>query len=146
MVSFDDILVEVGPFGRSQKRSLLLLCLASMPMAWVYVGIVFQGYTPEHWCKQPEVQQHRERCGWTLQDSVRRTVPLVNVSGELKASSCLQYDVDWNRTALSCDLNQELELSESPRSSCKHGWEYDYEGRQSFVTEVKTPPVLSGFM
>uniref|UniRef100_A0A8C6UQZ9 Solute carrier family 22 member 3 n=1 Tax=Neogobius melanostomus TaxID=47308 RepID=A0A8C6UQZ9_9GOBI len=135
MTTFDDILEETGKFGRCQKRIFALLCMVSMPWAGIYVGIVFQGYTPDHWCRQPAVQEHRETCGWTLRDGVKRTVPLVNVSGELQPSSCLQYDMDWNSTALSCDLSQELELSESPRSSCKHGWEYDYEGRQSFVTE-----------
>uniref|UniRef100_A0A8C6WWG9 Solute carrier family 22 member 2 n=1 Tax=Neogobius melanostomus TaxID=47308 RepID=A0A8C6WWG9_9GOBI len=106
MVSFDDILVEVGPFGRCQKRIFLLMCLVSLPMAWVYVGIVFQGYTPEHWCRQPVVQEHREACGWTLQDG-------------LQPSSCLQYDVDWNSTALNCDLSQEPKLRGASITQCK---------------------------
>ncbi|XP_072299571.1 solute carrier family 22 member 2-like [Eucyclogobius newberryi] len=136
MTTFDDILEETGKFGRSQKRIFALFCLVSMPWAGIYVGIVFQGFTPEHWCRQPAVQQQREACGWTLRDSIRRSVPMLNVSGELQPSSCLQYDVELNRSALSCERGQELlDLSQSPRSSCKHGWEYDYEGRQSFVTE-----------
>ncbi|XP_072299582.1 solute carrier family 22 member 3-like [Eucyclogobius newberryi] len=136
MLSFDDVLVEVGPFGRSQKRFFLLLCLVSLPMAWVYVGIVFQGFTPEHWCRQPAVQQQREACGWTLRDSIRRSVPMLNVSGELQPSSCLQYDVELNRSALSCERGQELlDLSGASLARCKNGWEYDYENRRSFVTE-----------
>ncbi|KAK7907743.1 hypothetical protein WMY93_016355 [Mugilogobius chulae] len=135
MTTFDDILEEAGKFGRCQKRIFALLCMVSMPWAGIYVGIVFQGYTPEHWCRQPTVQQQREACGWTLQDTIRKTVPLVNVSGELQPSSCLQYDVELNQSALSCELSQEFNFSQSPTSSCKHGWEYDYEGRQSFVTE-----------
>ncbi|KAK7907742.1 hypothetical protein WMY93_016354 [Mugilogobius chulae] len=135
MGSFDDILLDLGPFGWSQKRMFLLLSLVSLPMAWLYVGIVFQGYTPEHWCLQPAVQQQREACGWTLQDTIRRTVPLVNVSGELQPSSCLQYNVELNQSALSCELRKELDLRGAALTHCKNGWEYDYENRKSFVTE-----------
>ncbi|CAL1570643.1 unnamed protein product [Knipowitschia caucasica] len=116
MVSFEEILQEVGPFGRCQKRVFLLLCLVSLPMAWIYVGIVFQGFTPEHWCRQPTVQEQRLACGWSLEESVSRTVPWVNVSGELQASSCLQYELkqDLNQ---SCELSQDLRVG--PLVQCK---------------------------
>uniref|UniRef100_A0A669B2K7 Solute carrier family 22 member 3 n=1 Tax=Oreochromis niloticus TaxID=8128 RepID=A0A669B2K7_ORENI len=133
MTTFDDILEEAGKFGRCQKRIFILLCMVSMPWAGVYVGIVFQGFTPDHWCRDPAVVERREACGWNLTESRRLTVPLDNSSGQ--QSSCEQYEVDWNATELTCD-NQELEdLSRTPTTSCKHGWEYDYEGRRSFVTE-----------
>ncbi|XP_020774008.2 solute carrier family 22 member 2-like [Boleophthalmus pectinirostris] len=135
MVSFDDILVEVGPFGRAQKRIFALLCLVSLSMAWTYVGIVFQGYTPPHWCRQPGLEEQRQTCGWTVQDSVRRSVPLLNESGELQPNSCLQYDVELNQSAVSCEQSQDLDLSGAALTNCKNGWEYDYEGRKSFVTE-----------
>ncbi|XP_037607021.1 solute carrier family 22 member 2-like [Sebastes umbrosus] len=134
MTTFDDLLEEAGAFGRCQKRVFALLCLVSFPFAGVFVGIVFQGFTPHHWCRDPAVVERRQACGWSLADSRRLTVPLVNSSGMLKQSSCEQYDVDWNTTELSCDT-QELDLSKTPTTACKNGWEYNYEGRQSFVTE-----------
>ncbi|TKS75386.1 Solute carrier family 22 member 2 [Collichthys lucidus] len=134
MTSFDDILEEAGKFGRCQKRIFALLCMVSMPWAGVYVGIVFQGFTPDHWCRDSAVVQRRQACGWSLADSRRLTVPLVNSSGVLQPSSCEQYEVDWNATSLTCDA-QELDLSRTPVTGCKDGWEYDYPGRQSFVTE-----------
>ncbi|XP_042359545.1 solute carrier family 22 member 2-like [Plectropomus leopardus] len=134
MTTFDDILEEAGKFGRSQKRIFALLCMVSMPWAGVYVGIVFQGFTPDHWCRDSAVVETRQECGWSLADSRRLTVPQVNSSGALQQSSCEQYEVNWNSTGLSCDT-QELDLSKTPRTGCKEGWEYDYEGRQSFVTE-----------
>ena len=139
MTTFDDILEEAGKFGRCQKRIFALLCMVSMPWAGVYVGIVFQGFTPDHWCRDPEVVERRRECGWSLADSRRLTVPLVNSSGVPQQSTCEQYEVDWNRTGLSCD-SQELDLSRTPTAGCKNGWEYDYEGRQSFVTEVREDP------
>ncbi|XP_074541469.1 solute carrier family 22 member 2-like [Halichoeres trimaculatus] len=134
MTTFDDILEETGSFGRSQKRIFALFCLVSMPWAGVYVGIVFQGYTPDHWCRDSAVTDRRQECGWSLAHTRRLTVPVVNSSGALQQSSCEQYDVDWNATALTCDT-LELDLSKTPTTSCKNGWEYDYEGRRSFVTE-----------
>uniref|UniRef100_A0A3B4X129 Solute carrier family 22 member 3 n=1 Tax=Seriola lalandi dorsalis TaxID=1841481 RepID=A0A3B4X129_SERLL len=141
MTTFDDILEEAGKFGRCQKRIFALLCMVSMPWAGVYVGIVFQGFTPDHWCRDSAVVERRQACGWSLADSRRLTVPLVNSSGVLQQSSCEQYKVDWNSTGLTCDT-QELDLSKTPTTACKEGWEYDYEGRQSFVTEVKTGVTL----
>ncbi|XP_051909476.1 solute carrier family 22 member 2 [Hippocampus zosterae] len=133
MTTFDDILEEVGKFGRCQKRIFALLCLVSMPWAGVYVGIVFQGFTPDHWCREGTVEQWRRTCGRSPADGRRLTSPLVNVSGELQYSGCEQYDVDWNAT-LTCDT-KEIDLSGLPVKPCASGWEYDYEGRRSFVTE-----------
>uniref|UniRef100_A0A3Q1JNX7 Solute carrier family 22 member 3 n=1 Tax=Anabas testudineus TaxID=64144 RepID=A0A3Q1JNX7_ANATE len=134
MTTFDDILEEAGKFGRCQKRIFALLCVLSVPFAGVYVGIVFQGFTPDHWCRDSEVVEWRQTCGWSLADSRRLMVPLVNSSDVLQPSSCEQYEVDWNSTAFTCDT-EELDFSKSPITACKRGWEYDYEGRRSFVTE-----------
>ncbi|XP_044024915.1 solute carrier family 22 member 2-like [Siniperca chuatsi] len=134
MTTFDDLLEEAGTFGRCQKRIFALLCLLPLPFAGVYVGIVFQGFTPDHWCRDSAVVERRQACGWSLADSRRLTVPLVNSSGALQQSRCEQYEVDWNTTTLTCDT-QELNLTEVPVVTCKNGWEYQYEGRKSFVTE-----------
>ncbi|XP_031169707.1 solute carrier family 22 member 2-like [Sander lucioperca] len=134
MTTFDEILEEAGKFGPYQRRIFALLCLSSIPFAGVYVGIVFQGFTPDHWCRDSAVVEMRQTCSWSLADSRRLTLPLVNSSGGLQQSSCEQYEVDWNTTTLSCDT-QKLDLSITPTTACKDGWEYDYKGRQSFVTE-----------
>ncbi|XP_045917284.1 solute carrier family 22 member 2-like [Micropterus dolomieu] len=134
MTTFDDLLEEAGTFGHCQRRVFALLCLLSLPFAGVYVGIVFQGFTPDHWCWDSAVVERRQACGWSLADGRRLTVPLVNNSGVLQQSSCEQYEVDWNTTTLTCDT-QELNLTEAPVTTCKNGWEYQYEGRKSFVTE-----------
>uniref|UniRef100_A0A8C7WU16 Solute carrier family 22 member 3 n=1 Tax=Oryzias sinensis TaxID=183150 RepID=A0A8C7WU16_9TELE len=134
MTAFDDLLEEAGAFGRCQRRIFALLCLVSLPFAGVYAGIVFQGFTPDHWCRDPALAERRQACGWSLADGRRLTAPLVNVSGELQRSSCERYEVDWNVTALTCEA-EEPHLSGRRTTACKEGWEYDYEGRQSFVTE-----------
>jgi len=118
MATFDDLLEEAGAFGRCQRRVFALLCLVSLPFAGVYVGTVFQGFTPDHWCRDPAVAERRQACGWSLAESRRLTVPLVNGSGVPRLSSCEQYEVDWNATELTCDT-QELDLSEVPVTECK---------------------------
>uniref|UniRef100_A0A3B3T283 Solute carrier family 22 member 3 n=1 Tax=Paramormyrops kingsleyae TaxID=1676925 RepID=A0A3B3T283_9TELE len=138
MTTFDDILEEAGKFGRSQKRIFCLLCLVSMPFAGVYVGIVFQGFTPEHWCHDPGMSQISERCGWTPLEARQFSVPRVNVSAGAGHSQCEMYDKDWNNTAFICDDTEDgfSNISDGfPIANCKYGWEYDYGGRKSFVTE-----------
>ncbi|MEQ2182799.1 hypothetical protein GOODEAATRI_026009, partial [Goodea atripinnis] len=142
MATFDDILEEAGKFGRFQKRIFALLCMVSMPWAGVYVGIVFQGFTPDHWCRDSAAVERREACGWSREESRRLTAPLVNISRILQHSSCERYEVDWNVTELRCDP-QEPDQSRTPTVRCTEGWEYDYEGRRSFVTEVRKVRVLT---
>ncbi|XP_036437966.1 solute carrier family 22 member 2 [Colossoma macropomum] len=139
MTTFDDILEEAGKFGRFQKRIFALLCIVSMPFAGVYVGVVFQGFTPEHWCRDPGMEQLQENCGLALEKARRLVLPLVNSSAGMLPSQCQRYDVDWNFTDLTCD-NLDRDITEAQRAAwpittCKNGWEYDYEGRESFVTE-----------
>ncbi|XP_068192032.1 solute carrier family 22 member 2-like isoform X2 [Antennarius striatus] len=134
MTTFDDLLDEAGNFGHYQKRIFAMTCLMSLPFASLYVGIVFQGYTPDHWCQDSTVMEMRQACGWSLEDSHRLTVPMVNSSGVLQHSSCEQYDVDWNNTMLTCDT-QGLNLTKVLVIKCKDGWEYQYAGRNSLVTE-----------
>lgn len=120
MITFDDILEEVGPFGRSQKRIFALLCLVSLPFSGVYVGIVFQGFTPDHWCRVPAMVDRKQTCGWTPGVWRQWTAPLINVSGEVKPSSCEQYDLDWNSTSLTCDPEDlDLNLTGVKVTTCK---------------------------
>ncbi|XP_008395436.1 solute carrier family 22 member 2-like isoform X1 [Poecilia reticulata] len=134
MATFDDLLEEAGSFGRCQKRIFAMLCFLSLPFSGVYVGIVFQGFTPDHWCRDSALVERREACGWSLEKSRSLTAPLVNVSGVLQHSSCDQHEVDWNNTELSCDP-EGLDFSGVAVAPCKEGWEYHYQGRKSFVTE-----------
>ncbi|XP_068605035.1 solute carrier family 22 member 2-like [Brachionichthys hirsutus] len=134
MTTFDDLLDVAGAFGHYQKRIFAMTCLMSFPFAGIYVGIVFQGFTPDHWCRDSAVVEMRRECGWSLADSRKLTVPMVNSSGALRHSSCEQYEVDWNATKLTCDT-RELNLTQVPVTKCKDGWEYQYAGRNSLVTE-----------
>ncbi|CAG00151.1 unnamed protein product [Tetraodon nigroviridis] len=134
MATFDDVLEEAGAFGRCQKRIFALLSVLPLTFAGFLAGIVFQGYTPDHWCRDSAVVDMRRACGWSLEHTRSLTVPLSNTSGRLQPSKCTRFDVDWNTTTLGCDT-ETLILTGVPLSACKEGWEFDYEGRRTFVTE-----------
>ncbi|CAG00155.1 unnamed protein product, partial [Tetraodon nigroviridis] len=143
MATFDDVLEEAGAFGRCQKRIFALLSVLPLTSAGFFAGIVFQGYTPDHWCRDSAVVDMRRACGWSLEHTRSLTVPLSNTSGRLQPSKCTRFDVDWNTTTLGCDT-ETLNLTGVPLSACKEGWEFDYEGRRTFVTEP-TNILLSQF-
>ncbi|XP_028996566.1 solute carrier family 22 member 2 isoform X4 [Betta splendens] len=113
MTTFDDLLEEAGPFGRCQKRVFGLFCLLSSTFPGMYLGIVFQGFTPDHWCRDPAALAKGESCGWSPEDVRRRAAPGGNGS-----SSCERYEVDWNSSSLSCDI-LDLQLSGAAVSGCK---------------------------
>ncbi|XP_035965937.2 solute carrier family 22 member 1-like isoform X1 [Halichoerus grypus] len=137
MPTVDDILEQVGEFGRFQKQAFLTLCLLSAAFAPIYVGIVFLAFTPDHRCLSPGVAELSRRCGWSLADELNYTVPGPGAMGEAFPRQCRGYEVDWNRSALSCvDPLAGLATNRShlPLGPCRHGWVYDTQG-SSIVTE-----------
>ncbi|KAF3831327.1 hypothetical protein GH733_000064 [Mirounga leonina] len=137
MPTVDDILEQVGEFGRFQKQAFLTLCLLSAAFAPIYVGIVFLGFTPDHRCLSPGVAELSRRCGWSLADELNYTVPGPGAVGEAFPRQCRGYEVDWNRSALSCvDPLAGLATNRSHLllGPCRHGWVYDTRG-SSIVTE-----------
>ncbi|XP_069811058.1 solute carrier family 22 member 2-like [Dendropsophus ebraccatus] len=136
MTSFDDILVDIGQFGLFQKQLFFIMCLISVVFTPIYVGIVFLGFVPDFRCSNPVVEELSDKCGWSLEEQINYTVPLLDDSA--LTSQCIQYDVDWNRTSLSC-IDPLRNLTESHYSNitltkCTDGWVYDTAG-SSIVTE-----------
>ncbi|XP_004401170.1 PREDICTED: solute carrier family 22 member 1 [Odobenus rosmarus divergens] len=137
MPTVDDILEQVGEFGRFQKQAFLSLCLLSAAFAPIYVGIVFLAFTPDHRCLSPGVAELSRRCGWSLAEELNYTVPGPGAMGEAFPGQCRGYEVDWNQSALSCvDPLAGLATNRShlPLGPCHHGWVYDTHG-SSIVTE-----------
>lgn len=137
MPTVDDVLEQVGEFGWFQKQAFLTLCLVSAALAPIYVGIVFLGFTPDHWCRRPGVAELSQRCGWSLAEELNYTVPGLGAENEAFLRQCMQYEVDWNQSALGCvDPLSSLADNRSclPLGPCQHGWVYDVPG-SSIVTE-----------
>ncbi|XP_059257362.1 solute carrier family 22 member 1-like isoform X1 [Mustela nigripes] len=137
MLTMDDVLGQVGEFGWFQKQAFLTLCLLSAAFAPIYVGIVFLAFTPDHRCLSPGVAELSRRCGWSLAEELNYTVPGPGAAGEAFPRHCRSYEVDWNRSGLSCvDPLAGLAANRShlPLGPCRHGWVYDTPG-SSIVTE-----------
>ncbi|XP_051020294.1 solute carrier family 22 member 1 [Acomys russatus] len=138
MPTVDDVLEQVGEFGRFQKQAFLFLCFISASLAPIYVGIVFLGFTPDHRCWSPGAAELSQRCSWTLAEETNYTVPGLGSAGQASyLSQCMQYEVDWNQSALGCvDPLSSLTANRShlPLSPCQHGWVYNTRG-SSIVTE-----------
>lgn len=138
MPTVDDVLEHVGEFGWFQKQAFLLLCLISASLAPIYVGIVFLGFTPGHYCQNPGVAELSQRCGWSLAEELNYTVPGLGPSDEASSlSQCMRYEVNWNQSTLGCvDPLSSLVANRSqlPLGPCEHGWVYDTPG-SSIVTE-----------
>ncbi|KAM4866111.1 solute carrier family 22 member 2 [Thomomys bottae] len=137
MPTVDDILEYIGEFHFFQKQTFFLLSLLSATFSPIYVGIVFLGFTPKHHCQSPGVAELSQRCGWSLAEELNYTVPGLGAAGEAHFQQCMQYEVDWNQSALSCvDPLASLAANQSqlPLRPCQHGWVFDTPG-SSIVTE-----------
>ncbi|XP_045661441.1 solute carrier family 22 member 1-like [Ursus americanus] len=137
MPTVDDILEQVGEFGRFQKQTFLALCLLSAAFAPIYVGIVFLAFTPDHRCRSPGAAELSRRCGWSLAEELNYTVPGAGAAGEAFPRQCRGYEVDWNHSALGCVeplAGLAANRSHLPLGPCRHGWVYDTPG-SSIVTE-----------
>ncbi|XP_010629348.1 solute carrier family 22 member 2 [Fukomys damarensis] len=137
MPSVDDILEHIGEFHFFQKQTFFLLAFFSAAFTPIYVGIVFLGFTPNHRCWSPGVAELSQRCGWSLAEELNYTVPGLGAVDKAFLRQCMQYEVDWNQSTLSCtDPLSSLSDNRSRLSlvPCQHGWVYDMPG-SSIVTE-----------
>ncbi|XP_041536142.1 solute carrier family 22 member 1 [Microtus oregoni] len=138
MPTVDDVLEQVGEFGWFQKQAFLLLCLISASIAPIYVGIIFLGFTPDHYCRSPGVAELSQRCGWSLEEELNFTVLSLGSANKASfLSQCMQYEEDWNQSTIDCGdplFNLTTNRSHLPLIPCQHGWVYDTPG-SSIVTE-----------
>ncbi|XP_026142496.1 solute carrier family 22 member 3 isoform X1 [Carassius auratus] len=132
MYSFDQLLRQAGDFGLYQKRISLLGSLPILSLAFVLIGIVFLGYTPDHWCKTSGL---REKCGFSEQQVRDLTVPRTGSRGSF--SKCAKFDALWNGSALTCNISIDRSTftnNSTHLSSCNEGWAFN-ENRSTIVTE-----------
>ncbi|XP_043552226.1 solute carrier family 22 member 2-like isoform X2 [Chiloscyllium plagiosum] len=139
MLTFDDVLEEVGGFGLYQKITFFFVCLTSAAFAYLYVGFVFLAVTPDHWCRSPGVTELRDKCNWSLEQEKNYTLP-VGQSGSSSYSQCETYDIDWNSSSGSCEnplLFVQNGSQDLPRTTCQDGWVFENGSISSIVTEFE---------
>ncbi|XP_007252073.3 solute carrier family 22 member 3 [Astyanax mexicanus] len=125
MVNFDDLLHYVGDFGPYQKRIAFLGSLPILLFAYVLVGVVFIGNTPDHWCKIAGAARVREDCGTSVEEIWNLTVPYTGPHGS--HSRCDRFDLVWNFSTANCsDLGLgSIPTNTTPLTSCDEGWTFD---------------------
>ncbi|XP_022918660.1 carcinine transporter [Onthophagus taurus] len=116
-LDLDDLLPEVGEFGKYQKIMLWLVCLpACFPCGFGAFNQLFMSEIPDHWCYVPELQN------FTVQERIYLAIPKTNQSH----SKCQKYLVDWNEIldgfedVFSIPINESWEIG-----NCNSGWEYN---------------------
>lgn len=110
----DDILPQVGEFGKYQKLLMWLVCLpACLPCGFGAFNQLFMTETPPHWCKVPELQN--------LSMEMRRNLAIPK--SNYAYSSCRRYAINWTKFL---ENNEELQPNISwPQEECVQGWEYN---------------------
>ncbi|XP_076253965.1 carcinine transporter [Rhynchophorus ferrugineus] len=125
-MDLDDILPQVGEFGKYQKIMLWLVCLpACFPCGFGSFNQLFMTSTPDHWCYVPELEN------FTVEERKNWSIPKYNGT----FSRCYKYAVDF--TGMIDDVrdfsNRSLDKSLWPIEKCRYGWEYDISLIQSSI-------------
>uniref|UniRef100_A0A3B5AHX4 Organic cation transporter 2 n=1 Tax=Stegastes partitus TaxID=144197 RepID=A0A3B5AHX4_9TELE len=124
MANMDKLIQHIGDFGPFQKRIVALGSLPLIFFAFVLVGVVFIGHTPDHWCWSPGAERLREECGWTDVEVQKVTVPRSGQSGSF--SRCERFAVDWSKSQNKC---HELDWWQTSNATqlvpCGSRWMFD---------------------
>ncbi|XP_053192314.1 solute carrier family 22 member 3 [Scomber japonicus] len=133
MANVNKLIEHIGDFGPFQKRIVTLGSFPVIIFAFVLVGVVFLGNTPDHWCQSPGSERLQEECGWTEVEVKEVTVPRSGQSGSF--SRCEQFDVDWRKSQNKCDELDWLSTSNVTQFvPCDGRWVFD-ESHSTIVSE-----------
>ncbi|KAL7862184.1 hypothetical protein SRHO_G00136250 [Serrasalmus rhombeus] len=156
MPNFDELLQHAGDFGPFQKRIAFLGTLPVSLFAFVLVGVVFLGNTPDHWCKIAGADHVQEDCDVSVEEVRNLTVPHAGPHGS--HNRCAKFDMDWNFSAVSCsDLSHwSIPTNTTPLSSCDEGWMFDLTWttvvteftlvcEQSWLADLNQASLAAGF-
>lgn len=132
----DDLLPQVGEFGKYQKLMLWLVCLpACFPCGFCAFNQLFMAEVPPHWCKVPELANFSDDFKKSL------SIPMQNGS----YSTCERYAVNWSEILESSDVL--FSNSSWPIEACLDGYEFDTgEIMSSIVIDVKCVTLSSSVM
>ncbi|KAM4723406.1 solute carrier family 22 member 3 isoform 2-T2 [Anableps anableps] len=124
MANVDELMKHTGDFGPFQKKIVIIGSLPLILFAFVFVGVVFLGHTPDHWCWTPGSEQLLQECGWTEVKVQEVTVPHGEKAGSF--SRCERFAVNWSKSQNKCDeVEWELSLNESQVVLCDGRWIFD---------------------
>ncbi len=137
-VDLDALLPYIGEMGRYQMVFYLLMCVPTMPAAFLAFNQVFLSAEPEHWCHVSAFDRLHGP-GGPLNQTQRKllSLPRRQVGENMwRYHSCRQYDVNF--TEVFEGNGNEWPEGPDPEwntTECADGWVYD---RSEFVNTLVT--------
>ncbi|NXR45067.1 S22A7 protein, partial [Hippolais icterina] len=125
-MKFEDLLVEIGGFGRFQILMLAVLCLPRINLPMHFLLHNFLAATPSHHCAIP----HQE----AFVNLSREEVLLISIPRKADGtfSSCEMFSQPQFHLLLNSSLQPE---NKSIIQHCQHGWVYDHS---QFTSTIST--------
>ena len=135
---YEDVLKEIGEFGRYQKLQFFLLCVVSVTSSFHSMNMVFVGPTPKHHCRVSQetdvfLRDDPQNTYNLTYEEKRQLIWPVDKDGKIdKCSVYNQTEIDWTSGDFSTLIAQNR-----TKHDCKQGWTYSKEYYEStIVTEV----------
>ncbi|XP_035994927.1 solute carrier family 22 member 4 isoform X1 [Fundulus heteroclitus] len=139
MQDYEEAVSFLGSWGPFQRKSFLVLCLATVPCGYNLLSVIFLLASPPHHC---DIPAHSN----LSQEWIQASIPVQQVAGQPERSSCSRYELDLvrNLSAMGASPNwmqnqslqgsrPEVHLSQLKQEGCKDGWTYSTEYFQSTV-------------
>ncbi|XP_055888321.1 organic cation transporter protein-like [Biomphalaria glabrata] len=106
-MKFDEIIQELGEFGRYQKRMYFLACLVTIPTAFHILMSVFVLAVPDHRCAIPELDNdtYASQGPWHA-DLINQSIPWLSQKNMYSQCEVFVKDVtqrDWSNMTRKCD-------------------------------------------
>ncbi|KAK4876683.1 hypothetical protein RN001_009189 [Aquatica leii] len=122
-MDLDEILLEIGEFGRYQKLILWLILLPSVfPCGFHAYNQLFMAAKPDHWCRVPELKN------LTTDLAKNLSIPQEEKDGIQHFSQCSMFNQNYSTDNLVSYTNKTI--------SCQNGWIYDKSVyKNSVITE-----------
>ncbi|KFM78100.1 Organic cation transporter 1, partial [Stegodyphus mimosarum] len=111
-MDFEDILLEVGDYGKYQKNLILIFLVpAASLLPWFSMNIMFMVSAPDHWCYVPEVDASN------LNISLQRSL-----ISPPESPSCHMHDINYTEYLTAGIYKVPNDTTTIP---CSQGWQYD---------------------
>ncbi|XP_044737270.1 beta-alanine transporter [Chrysoperla carnea] len=133
-MDMDDVLAEIGEWGRYQKLVVWLILLPGvLPCGFHAYDQLFMAAVPPHWCRVPEldpwVQNH-------MNHVINISIPFENKDGTWKPNECNVYVRNYSTLSKLSGLQQFINVPfDTPTKFCDHGWHFD---RSDYISTVVT--------
>ena len=136
---FDNIIQELGEFGKYQRRMLLLVFCMALPVSMHAFVQVFLAAPSDHWCAFPQDTQRSNCSDWTFPFPTATTCEdakkdlLIPKTDTGSYEQCVRYNI-----SLENSFGDDDELGRTTNDTtiaCDIGWSYDHSEYESTIVQ-----------